>query len=96
MASVAAATRAPEDLGLLDLVAAAKTDPRREMENVVVQRVELKLDSPADAEVKRPPPQPLVRRDDNWFLLLDIVPRRTSYVAPGNYHLKGPVWLFIC
>lgn len=85
------ATRAPEDLGLLDLAAAVKTDSRLELENVVVQRVELKLDAGAEAVVKQRPAQPLVRRDDNWFLLFDVAPRRTSYVAPGNYHFKGPV-----
>lgn len=78
------ATRSPEDLGLLGLVAAVKTDSRLEVENVVKPRVELKLDSGAEAVVKRHPPQPLVRRDDNWFLLFEVASRKTRYVAPGN------------
>ncbi|XP_034731208.1 uncharacterized protein LOC117946871 isoform X14 [Etheostoma cragini] len=29
-----------------------------------------------------PPPQTLTERDDDWFVLLDAVPRETSYVPP--------------
>ncbi|XP_034731209.1 uncharacterized protein LOC117946871 isoform X15 [Etheostoma cragini] len=34
-----------------------------------------------------PPPQTLTERDDDWFVLLDAVPRETSYVPPVT--LKG-------
>lgn len=84
------ASRAPEDLGLSDLVATVKTDPRLEVENVVVEKVELKPDSGEEAVVKQRPLQPLVRREDSWFLLFNVATRRASYVAPGNYHLIGP------
>lgn len=62
------------------------TESRLEAEDVVVQRVEPEL--PREAAVEQPPPQPLVRRDDDWFLLLDVAP---SYVPPGTAGLKGPV-----
>lgn len=29
--------------------------------------------------------QPVRERDDDWFLLLDVVPRETSYVPPGTH-----------
>lgn len=29
--------------------------------------------------------------EDDWFLLLDVAPRETSYVPPGTSGLKGPV-----
>ncbi|XP_031154802.2 uncharacterized protein LOC116049367 isoform X6 [Sander lucioperca] len=34
-----------------------------------------------------PPPQTITERDDDWFVLLDAVPRETSYVPPVT--LKG-------
>lgn len=85
------ATRAPEDLGSLGLGAVAKMDSELEGENVVVQRDERRLDPPAEAVVKRQLPQALDRRDDDWFLLLDVASRRTNFVAPGNYSLQGLV-----
>ncbi|XP_029307448.1 uncharacterized protein LOC115021278 isoform X4 [Cottoperca gobio] len=40
----------------------------------------------AEDEVRRiaeiPPPQTLTDTDDDWFVLLDVGPRQTSYVAP--------------
>lgn len=35
-----------------------------------------------------PPPQILIERDDDWFLLWDAVPRETSYVPPGTAEKK--------
>lgn len=32
--------------------------------------------------------QPVRERDDDWFLLLDVVPRETAYVPPGTYSLS--------
>lgn len=89
------ATRAPEDLDLLGLGAVAEMDPELDVEEVVVLRAELKLDPQAEAFLKRQLPLALVRRDDNWFLLLDVASRRTNYVAPGNHNLKGPVKIYI-
>lgn len=30
-----------------------------------------------------PPPQTVPERDDDWLLMLDVVPRETLYVPPG-------------
>lgn len=47
---------------------------------------EEKLRKPKDEEVQHtadiPPPQP--EKDDDWFVLLDVSPRQTPYVPPGN------------
>lgn len=75
------ATRVPEDLGLLGLGALSKT------EKVVEPGDELKPDAEAEAAVKRQLPAPLVSRDDNWFLLLDVASRRTDYGPAGNQNL---------
>lgn len=29
------------------------------------------------------PPHSLIERDEDWFVLLDVIPRQTSYVPPG-------------
>lgn len=58
-----------------------------------------------EVEVKSevlPPPQPTGERDDNWFVLLDVVPREGPYVPPGI--AKNPLccfathagWLLLC
>lgn len=33
------------------------------------------------------PPQSLIERDDDWFVLLDVIPRQTSYLPPGIVNL---------
>ncbi|XP_068999111.1 uncharacterized protein [Embiotoca jacksoni] len=33
-------------------------------------------------ELREIPPQPVTYRDDEWFVLLDVLPRETSYVPP--------------
>ena len=38
--------------------------------------------------------QPVRKRDDDWFVLLDVVPRETSYVPPGTCSLHMPVFSF--
>lgn len=30
-----------------------------------------------------PPPQTITDRDDDWLVLLDVIPRETPYVPPG-------------
>lgn len=77
----------------MPLAGATATESRLEMEDVVVQRVELKL--PREAVVEWRPPQSLVHRNDDWFLMLDVAPRETSYVLPGTFGLKAPVCLKI-
>lgn len=68
------------------------------VEEIVVQKEEKKLPKqiiPVQQKISLP-----VREiDDDWFLLLDVVPRETAYVPPGtrrlllslphiNYHMK--------
>lgn len=36
------------------------------------------------------PPKPLRERDDDWFLLLDVVPKDVSFVAPGTSTIHLP------
>ncbi|XP_018543577.2 uncharacterized protein LOC108890900 isoform X12 [Lates calcarifer] len=65
--------------------AAAKTiavELRKEVviEETVMQREEKKLPTQIIPELKIP--QPVRERDDDWFVLLDVIPRETSYVPP--------------
>ncbi|XP_018543491.2 uncharacterized protein LOC108890900 isoform X4 [Lates calcarifer] len=65
--------------------AAAKTiavESRKEVviEETVMQREEKKLPTQIIPELKIP--QPVRERDDDWFVLLDVIPRETSYVPP--------------
>lgn len=57
-----------------------------EVEEDVVQRDDLRL--PAQIIVEQRPPQPVRDRDDDWFLLLDVVPREKTYVPPGTRCLE--------
>lgn len=38
--------------------------------------------------------QPIRQRDDDWFLLLDLVPRETAYVPPGTHSLQMSFFFF--
>lgn len=61
-------------------------ESRVEVEENVVQRDDLRLHGPIILEQR--PPQPVRDRDDDWFLLLDVVPRETTYVPPGTRCLE--------
>lgn len=56
------------------------------VEEIVVQKEEKKLPKqiiPVQQKISLP-----VREiDDDWFLLLDVVPRETAYVPPGTRRL---------
>jgi len=41
-----------------------------------------------------PPPPTITYRDDDWFVLLDVIPRKTTYVPPGT--AKIPLHLKLC
>jgi len=58
------------------------------VEVTVVQKEEKKLPMQIVPEMKIS--QPVRERDDDWFLLLDVVPRQTSYVPPGTHSLQRP------
>lgn len=34
-----------------------------------------------------PPPQTITEREDDWLVLLDVVPRESSYVPPGTANI---------
>lgn len=67
----------------------------------VESRVEVVVDETAVQKEDRMPPkqvipeqkisQPVRERDDEWFLLLDVVPRETAYVPPGTHVLFSHV-----
>ena len=44
-------------------------------------REEIKEEKRRTPEI--PPPQSTTERDDDWFVVLDVVPRETLYVPPG-------------
>lgn len=62
-------------------VSVAQTAPDEEIREVVAE--EKKIIQEAPRLLKEIPQQPVTDRDDDWFLLLDVVPRETSYVPPG-------------
>lgn len=61
------------------------------VEVTTVQKEERRLPTQIIPEMKVP--QSVRERDDDWFLLLGVVPRETSYVAPGTHSLQTPVTL---
>lgn len=79
----------PED-SVSAVVETTLIEPRVEVKEDVVQRDDLRL--PAQIIVEQRPPeiveQPVRDRDDDWFLLLDVVPRETTYVPPGTRCLE--------
>lgn len=73
--------------------------PKSEI-TTVEERTEIIIEQREQREMKEedtwrapeiPPPQTITERDDDWFLLWDVVPRETSYVPPGTAkHLPVP------
>ncbi|XP_076016727.1 uncharacterized protein LOC143008737 isoform X3 [Genypterus blacodes] len=51
-----------------------------EMRKVVVEESEIREKLPT--QLREIPQQPVRRREDDWFVLLDAAPRETSYVPP--------------
>ncbi|XP_022617645.1 uncharacterized protein LOC111234028 isoform X1 [Seriola dumerili] len=60
------------------------------VEVTVVQKEEKKLPVQIIPEMKIS--QPVRERDDDWFLLLDVVPRETSYVAPVSLTVPSQIY----
>ena len=56
------------------------------IEDIVMQEEERKPPMQFISEPKIS--QPVRARDDDWFLLLDVVPRETTYVPPGTHGLQ--------
>ncbi|XP_070821751.1 uncharacterized protein [Chaetodon trifascialis] len=61
----------------VSVVGAAADD---EIRQVVAE--ERKVIEEAPRRLQEIPQQPVTERDDDWFVLLDVVPRETSYVPP--------------
>lgn len=55
------------------------------VEEIVVQKEEKKPPMLIIPELKIF--QPEMETDDDWFLLLDVVPRETSFVSPGTHSI---------
>lgn len=83
----------PEESTSTGVEAAVVVESRKEVvvEEIVVQKTDKKLPKQIIPEQKIS--QPVRERDDDWFLLLDVVPRETSFVPPGT-HITFPYFLF--
>lgn len=64
------------------------------VEGIVVQKEDMKLPKPIILERKLS--QSVIKRDDDWFLLLDVVPRETTYIPPGTHSLQISFIFFTC
>ncbi|CAB1416778.1 unnamed protein product [Pleuronectes platessa] len=60
------------------------------IEDVVMQMEERKLPMQLISELKIS--QPVRARDDDWFLLLDVVPRETTYVPPVSLAVPSQIY----
>ncbi|KAF7665728.1 hypothetical protein LDENG_00132620 [Lucifuga dentata] len=72
----------PEDK-VSAVVEAMAVESRQEIvvEEIVVQKEDMRLPKQIVPELKIS--QPVTERDDDWFVLLDVVPRETPYVPPA-------------
>ncbi|KAM6936089.1 uncharacterized protein PEZ65_006329 isoform 2-T2 [Lycodopsis pacificus] len=69
-----------EQLGAEGFVFVAGTATDEDVREVVAE--ETKIVEEAPRRLQEMPQQPLPDRDDDWFVLLDVVPRETAYVPP--------------
>ncbi|XP_035020392.2 uncharacterized protein LOC118114199 isoform X5 [Hippoglossus stenolepis] len=60
------------------------------IEDIVMQKEEKKLPMQFISELKIS--QPVRARDDDWFLLLDVVPRETTYVPPVSLAVPSQIY----
>ncbi|XP_042281134.1 titin-like isoform X2 [Thunnus maccoyii] len=61
-------------------ISVVRTAAEEEIKEVVVE--ERKIIEEAPRHLQEIPQQPVKERDDDWFVLVDVVPRETSYVPP--------------
>ncbi|XP_071372176.1 uncharacterized protein [Centroberyx affinis] len=54
---------------------------------VIVEEIKIREEEPR--YLQEIPRQPMRERDDDWFVLLDVVPRETSYVPPVTLKERG-------
>ncbi|KAK9513643.1 hypothetical protein VZT92_027159 [Zoarces viviparus] len=69
-----------EQLGAEGFVSVAGTATEEDVREVVAE--ETKTVEEAPRHLQEMPQQPLPDRDDDWFVLLDVVPREAAYVPP--------------
>ncbi|XP_031708477.1 uncharacterized protein LOC116386431 isoform X4 [Anarrhichthys ocellatus] len=74
-----------EQLGAEGFVFVAGTATEEDVREVVAEETKIVEEAPRHRQEM--PQQPLPDRDDDWFVLLDVVPRETPYVPPVT--LKG-------
>lgn len=79
------------------LVSVVLTAAKKDIKEVVVEERKIIEEAPRHLqEIPQQPVrerdddtfvQPVKERDDDWFVLLDVVPRETSYVPPGTSNI---------
>ncbi|XP_068425786.1 uncharacterized protein [Clinocottus analis] len=69
-----------DQLGAESFVAVSGTATEEVIREVVAEETKIKEEEPR--HLQQLPQQPPADRDDDWFVLLDVVPRETSYVPP--------------
>ncbi|XP_075964993.1 uncharacterized protein LOC142969175 isoform X11 [Anarhichas minor] len=74
-----------EQLGAESCVPVAGTATEEDVREVVAEETKIVEEAPRHRQEM--PQQPLPDRDDDWFVLLHVVPRETAYVPPVT--LKG-------
>ncbi|XP_041798225.1 uncharacterized protein LOC121610272 isoform X2 [Chelmon rostratus] len=102
-----APTREPSFVPPVDVAEYVPVYPEESISTVaetitVESRVEVVVDETAVQKEDRMPPkqvipeqkisQPVRERDDEWFLLLDVVPRETAYVPPVSPAAPGQIY----
>ncbi|XP_034553554.1 titin-like [Notolabrus celidotus] len=70
-----------EELAAESFVSVVQTAAVEEISEVVSE--ERKITEEALSDLQVIPQQPVRDRDDDWFVLLDVLPRETSYVPPA-------------
>ncbi|XP_054478342.1 LOW QUALITY PROTEIN: uncharacterized protein LOC129110178 [Anoplopoma fimbria] len=78
-----------DQMGAESFVAVAATATEEDIREVEVE--ERKIIEEAPRHLRELPQQPLPDRDDDWFVLLDVVPRETSYVPPVTLKERDPM-----
>ncbi|XP_042345169.1 uncharacterized protein LOC121945189 isoform X2 [Plectropomus leopardus] len=69
-----------DQIGAESFVSVTQTAVKEEIKEVVAE--ERKTVEEVPRLLQEIPQQPVTNRDDDWFVLLDVVPRETTYVPP--------------
>ena len=68
---------------VVETVAVVESRKEVVIEEIMVQKEEKKV--PKQIIPEQQISQPVAERDDDWFLVLDVVPKETSFVPPGTH-----------